>query len=122
MPPTLSFPDIPAGKCEPNNMHMSVEEFREGFRSGTLAFCMPAAHAEFSNEFLDEFSVRILKRDWREILAHSRYKVPSLLNGNDSEDDLVAAIQANYGADVSDLPGLPLWDVIRRCAATAIRE
>ena len=48
---------------------MSVEDFREGFRNGTLAFCMPAAHAEFCSEFLDGFSERILKQDWRDVLA-----------------------------------------------------
>lgn len=101
------------------SMHLSVKQFREGFRNGTLAFCMPAAHADISNDFLDDFSERILKQDWREILARSHYRVPSLLGGEDSEDDLVAAIQANYGADVSDLPGLPLWDVVRRCAVPA---
>jgi hypothetical protein len=100
-------------------MKMSVEDFREGFRNGTLAFCMPAAHAEFSSEFLDDFSERILKQDWREILASSDCRVPSLLHGDDTDDDLVAAILANYGADVSDLPGLPLWEVVRRCAQTA---
>jgi hypothetical protein len=100
-------------------MAMSVEDFREGFRNGTLAFCMPAAHAEFCSEFLDDFSERILKQDWRDVLASADCMIPSLLNGDDSDEDLVAAIQANYGADVSDLPGLPLWEVIRRCAQTA---
>jgi hypothetical protein len=98
---------------------MSVEEFREGFRNGTLTFCMPAAHAEFSSEFLDDFSSRVLKRDWRAILESADFTIPSLLGADDSEDDLVASIQANYGADVSDLPGLPLWEVLRRCAGIA---
>ena len=48
-------------------MAMTVEDFRQGFRDGTLAFCMPAAHAEISNAFLDEFSERILKMDWRDV-------------------------------------------------------
>jgi len=99
-------------------MQMSVEEFIEGFRDGTLVFCMPAAHADISNEFLDDFSERVLKQDWRDMLACSPSRVPSLLIGSESEDDLVAAIQVNYGADVSDLPDLPLWDVVRRCAVT----
>ena len=46
-------------------MNMTVEDFRQGFRDHTLAFCMPAAHAEYSNDFLEEFSARILRRDWR---------------------------------------------------------
>jgi hypothetical protein len=100
-------------------MKMSVQDYREGFRNGTLAFCMPAAHAEFSTEFLDDFSERILKQDWREVLAHADTGIPSLLSGDVVDDDVVAAIQANYGTDVSDLPGLPLWAVIRRCAQTA---
>ena len=97
-------------------MQLSAEEFRDGFRDGTLVFCMPAAHDEFSSDFLDDFSERVLKQDWREILAYSESPVPSLLDADESEDDLIAAILANYGADVSDLPGLPLWDVVRRCA------
>lgn len=96
-------------------MNMTVEDFRRGFRDHTLAFCMPAAHAEFSSEFLDEFSDRILGRDWRDVLeSHSRS--PSLLTGNESEDEIVTDIYAVYGVDVSDLPGLPMWEVIRRCA------
>ena len=81
--------------------------------------CMPAAHADISSDFLDSFSERILKQDWREIMECSHFRVPTLLNGDDSEDDLVASIEENYGADVSDLPGLPLWEVVRRCAVTA---
>lgn len=96
-------------------MNMTVDDFRQGFREGTLAFCMPAAHAEYSSEFLDEFSARILGRDWRDVLeSHSR--APSLLLGHDSEDEIVTDIYAVYGVDVSDLPGLPLWEVVRRCA------
>jgi hypothetical protein len=96
-------------------MNMSVEDFRQGFRDHTLAFCMPAAHAEFSSEFLDEFSERILGRDWRDVMSsHSRS--PTLLTGRVSEDELATDIYALYGVDVSDLPGLPLWEVIRRCA------
>ncbi len=33
-----------------------------------------------------------------------------------SEDGLTTDIDALYRVDVSDLPGLPLWEVIRRCA------
>ena len=76
---------------------------------------MPAAHAEFPSEFLDEFSARILGRDWRDVLeSHSR--TPSLLTATQSEDEIVTDIYAVYGVDVSDLPGLPMWEVIRRCA------
>jgi hypothetical protein len=96
-------------------MNMTVEDYREGFRNGTLAFCMPAAHEDFSNEFLDEFSARILRRDWRDVLASSSSDAPSVVGDDDSEDELVAEIHSTYGVDVSDLPGLPLWDVVRRC-------
>lgn len=57
-------------------MKMTVEDYREGFRNHTLAFCMPAAHAEFSSDFLDEFSERILKKDWREVSALDESEVP----------------------------------------------
>jgi hypothetical protein len=103
-------------------MKMSFEQLKEGIRNGTVMFCLPAAHAEFSNDFLEDFSCRILKKDWREILECAEFGSPSLLVGDDSEDDLVAAILANYGADVSDLPGLPLWEVIRRCTVTTRSE
>jgi hypothetical protein len=99
-------------------MQMSLEEFRRGLRDGTVVFCLPAAHAEYSSEFLDDFSERILKHDWRDILESAPFVIPSLLDGEESEDELVAAVMANYGADVSDLPGLPLWEVVRRCART----
>jgi hypothetical protein len=97
-------------------MHMTVEEYRDGFRNGTLAFCMPAAHAEFSSHFLDEFSERILKKDWRDASLASCSRIPSLLNGEESEAEVVAEIHEVYGVDVSDLPGLPFWEVVRRCA------
>jgi hypothetical protein len=99
-------------------MDMTVEDYREGFRNGTLAFCLPAAHEEFSNEFLDEFSARILKRDWRDVSAESTTRTPSVIGDDESEDELIAEIHSLYGVDVSDLPGLPLWDVVRRCERT----
>ena len=100
-------------------MQMSFEQLKEGIRNGTVMFCLPAAHAEFSNDFLDDFSVRVLKRDWREVMEDNRSRTLSLLGSEDSEDDLMASIEANYGADVSDLPGLPMWEVLKRCAVTA---
>jgi hypothetical protein len=100
-------------------MQMSVEDFREGFRKGTLVFCMPAAHAEFSSDFLDDFSERILKQDWRDLLESSDLNALALFGTRDAESELVDAIRDNYGADVSDLPGLPLWEVMRRCAGSA---
>jgi hypothetical protein len=100
-------------------MQMTLEQFRQALRDGTVVFCLPAAHAEYSSEFLDEFSERILKQDWRDVMEHAHCRVPSLMYADESEDDLVAAIEANYGADVSDLPGLPMWEVIRRCAGSS---
>jgi len=100
-------------------MQMTVEEYREGFRNHTLAFCMPAAHAEFTSHFLDEFSERILKRDWREVSLTHCSRIPSLLCGEEAEEELVAEIREVYGVDVSDLPGLPFWEVVRRCAQSA---
>lgn len=99
-------------------MTMTVEDYRQGFRNHTLAFCMPAAHAEFSSDFLDEFSERILKKDWREISLASNSLIPSLVSEEESEEEIAGEIEALYGVDVSDLPGLPLWEVVRRCAAS----
>jgi len=95
---------------------MTLEEFRKALRDGTVAFCLPAAHAEISNDFLDDFSARVLKQDWRDVMAHSRSRIPSLLIGETSEAEVIAEIQEFYGVDVSDLEGLPLWDVVQRCA------
>jgi len=95
---------------------MTLEEFREALRNGTVAFCLPAAHAELSNDFLDDFSARVLKQDWRDVMTHSRSRIPSLLIGDISEEEVIAEIQEHYGVDVSDLDGLPLWDVVQRCA------
>jgi hypothetical protein len=108
-------------------MDMTAEDYREGFRNGTLAFCMPAAHDEISSDFLEEFSARILRRDWRDVSASSGSRAPSVIGDDETEDELVAEIQFTYGVDVSDLPGLPLWDVIRRCEryrdrATGVRS
>jgi hypothetical protein len=101
-------------------MAMTVEDYRQGFRNHTLAFCMPAAHAEFSSDFLDEFSERILRKDWREVSLASNSRIASLVSGDVSEEEIAGEIEALYGVDVSDLPGLPLWEVVRRCAgATA---
>jgi hypothetical protein len=98
---------------------MTVEEYREGFRNHTLAFCMPAAHAEFTSHFLDEFSERILKKDWRDFSLTHRSRAPSLLSGEETEAEVAAEIHEVYGVDVSDLPGLPFWEVLRRCARSA---
>lgn len=100
-------------------MHMTADDYRRGFRNGSLAFCMPAAHADISNAFLDEFSERILKRDWRAVSMSSNTRITSLLTANESEEEIAGEIHSLYGVDVSDLPGLPLWAVIRRCAAAA---
>ena len=100
-------------------MQMSFEQLKEGIRNGTVMFCLPAAHADISNDFLDDFSMRVLKRDWREVVEDNRLKIPSLVGSEESEDDLLASIEANYGADVSDLPGLPMWEVLKRCAMTS---
>ena len=80
---------------------------------------MPAAHAEFSSHFLDEFSERILKKDWRDVSMASHSRIPSLLGDDASEAEVAAEIQELYGVDVSDLPGLPFWEVVRRCAQSA---
>ena len=97
-------------------MHLTLDELKEGLRNGTLAFCLPAAHAEFSSKFLDEFSERILKKDWREVSLSSYSRVPSLLDVAEPNEDLVEDIYCQYGVDVSDLEGLPFWEVVRRCA------
>ncbi len=97
-------------------MHMTVEQYRQGFRDGTLAFCMPAAHAEISNEFLDEFSARVLQMDWRDISVAGDWHIPSIVTDRQSEEELALTIGEFYGVEVDDLPGLPFWDVVLRCA------
>jgi len=97
-------------------MEMTLEEFRDALRNGSVTFCLPAAHAELSNDFLDDFSARVLKQDWRDIMTASRSRPPSLLICGASEQEMIAEIDEYYGVDVSDLEGLPLWDVVQRCA------
>jgi len=103
--------------CHRDPMQLTVDEYREGFRNRTLAFCLPAAHAEFSNDFLDEFSERLLKVNWRELSMVTGVGITALLAEEASEQEVVAEILEHYGVDVSDLPGLPLWEVVRRCVA-----
>jgi hypothetical protein len=95
---------------------MSIEQIRNGLRDGTVVFCLPPAHENYTSEFLEEFSERILKQHWNDVAARSHLKMPALMDNDESESDLAIAIAVEYGADVSDLPGLPLWEVIRRCA------
>ena len=103
-------------------MQLTVEQYREGFRNHTLAFCMPAAHAEYTSEFLEQFSERVLNQDWRDLPLETDAHVPSLVTDDVSEPEMVATNLELYHVDVSDLPGLPLWDVVRRCAAAASTE
>lgn len=98
-------------------MAMTVEDFREGFRNHTLAFVMPAAHDEFSSDFLDQFSERILNKNWRDLSLAKNSCIATLLAGVETEEEVVAEIHEHYGVDVSDLPGLPFWEVVRRCTA-----
>ena len=98
---------------------MTADEIRDGLRDGTVVFCLPAAHENFTNAFLEDFSQRILHQCWSEVAVRTHMSLPALLDQDASEEDLVAAIESEYGVDVTDLPGLPLWEVIRRCALPA---
>lgn len=100
-------------------MDLSVEQFREGFRDGTLAFCLPAAHAELSSDFLEDFSDRILKQDWREVSMYAHRQISQLVEDEDSEVDLLALVEANYGVDLYGMADPTLWEVMRRCASQA---
>ena len=100
----------------PMNTDMNTHEIREGLRDGTVVFCLPPAHENFTSEFLEEFSIRILHQDWQDVAARSHLRIPALIEGDESEQELADTIRFEYGADVTDLPGLPLWQVIRRCA------
>jgi len=97
-------------------MKMSADEIRAGLRDGTVIFCLPAAHENFTTAFLEDFSARILKQDWHDVASRSHLRIPALLDDDESEEDLAATIRFEYGADVTDLPGLPFWAVVRRCA------
>lgn len=97
-------------------MGFSTEEIRDGLREGTIVFCLPAAHENFTCQFLEEFSERILKQPWLDVAFRTHLQIPALLDDGESAEELVANIQDEYGVDVTDLPGLPFWEVIRRCA------
>lgn len=100
-------------------MELSVEQFRQGFRNGTVVFCLPAAHAELSSEFLEAFSERVLKQDWREVSMVAHLRLSKLLTDDDTECDLVASIEENYGITVDGVADFTLWEVIRRCAGAS---
>jgi hypothetical protein len=102
-------------------MNLTSAEIREGLKDGTVVLCLPPAHENFTSEFLEDFSIRILRQEWLDVAPRTHLGIPALVDDIDSEDDLAAAIQDVYGADVSDLPGLPLWEVLRRCAHPARR-
>jgi hypothetical protein len=97
-------------------MTFSAHEIRQGLRDGSLAFCLPAAHENFTSAFLEEFSERVLKQHWCDVAGRSHLRITALLSHGDSEEDLAATIQNEYGADIQDLPRLPFWEVVRRCA------
>lgn len=96
-------------------MTLTAREIREGLRDGSVTFCLPAAHENFTCAFLEDFSERILKQHWSDVALRSHLKIPALVE-DETEEDLAITIRFEYGADVSDLPGLPLWEVMRRCA------
>lgn len=100
-------------------MTFSTDEIREGLLDGTIVLCLPAAHENFTSDFLEDFSARILKQHWLDVATRTHLNIPALLDHEESEDDLAETIEFEYGTDVSDLPGLPLWEVMRRCAHLA---
>jgi hypothetical protein len=97
-------------------MTLTTEQIREGLRDGTVVFCMPPAHENYTCDFLEDFSERILRQNWHDVASRSHLQIPALLDNDETEEELAATIRTEYGADVSDLPGLPLWEVIARCA------
>ena len=100
---------------------MSTEEILAGLRDGSVVFCLPAAHENYTSEFLEQFSTRILKQGWHDVASRPHLRIPALLDNQVSEEELAESISTEYGADVTDLPGLPLWEVIRRCAGSKRR-
>jgi hypothetical protein len=98
-------------------MSMTLDEVRAGFRDGSIMMLLPAAHADVTSEFLERFSERILKLSWYDVADRAHLKIPVLVDNNsESEEALADAIEFEYGADVSDLHGLSLWNLIQRCA------
>jgi hypothetical protein len=95
-------------------MTYTSEEIRAGLRDGSIVLCLPPAHENFTSEFLEDFSARILKQEWADVAPRTHLRIPAL--AEEPEDELAESIHFLYGADVSDLPGLPLWEVMRRCA------
>ena len=103
-------------------MEFSTDEIRDGLRDGTVVFCLPAAHEDFRTEFLEEFSARILKQEWLDVAFRTHLQLPALLDDSESTDEVAATIFDEYGVDVTDLPGLPFWEVLRRCARSTHRR
>jgi hypothetical protein len=97
-------------------MAMTLDDVRAGLRDGSIMFCMPAAHADFTSEFLEHFSVRVLKQHWHDVADRAFMKIPALVDDMDAEEEVASTIRLEYGVEVEDLTALPLWEVIRRCA------
>ncbi len=72
-----------------------------------------------SSDFLEAFSDRILKQDWREVSMVAHLRLSKLLTDDDTECDLVASLQEYYGIEVAGLGDITLWEVIRRCAGAS---
>ena len=96
-------------------MYISLQELKAGLRDGRLTVCLPPAHEDFTTSFLEEFSEYILGADWRVVGSGAHQSLVEFAE-DESEDELIERVQFVYGVDVSDLPGLPLWPVMRRCA------
>jgi len=102
--------------------NMSLDEFRTGLRDGSVLFCLPAAHENFTNDFLEQFSMRILKQGWHDVAQRTHLRIPAIVDDLDAEEDVAAAIRVEYGVDITNLAGLPLWEVMRRCAGNRPRR
>lgn len=103
-------------------MQLSLEQLKEGLREGSLAFCLPVAHAELAGDFLESFSERILKQDWREVSMYAHLPLRDLLADDDSEMDLLASLEENYSIHAGSLAERTLWEVMHWCAGASGRS
>ena len=98
--------------------HRGPDELRrliDDIEAGRVTLAPLPRDAYFLREFVDSFAREILGTEWRQVGVTAESSVLDLMALPD-ETKALALIKSVYGVDCSDIPGLNLWTVMRRCA------
>lgn len=88
--------------------------------SGGVQFEPPPEDEEvdmLTHEFKEDFSRRILKIEWDDILYISRASSVFDFRVDGSRKQLLKEIKSAYGVDCTNIQDLNVWAVMRRCVA-----